>query len=110
MRKTQKNKLIEHWESVKPEFSKALVKQISEDLLKAKTEDERNRLRAIQNSWDNKMKSAGSRYNRFVLAQTFFWEHFHQNWKPAIEEFSNQMKKKAEEPLGKKVDLKLVKK
>ena len=83
---------------------------IEEVINKAKTEDERNKLKAIQNSWDNKMKSAGSKYNRFVLAQTFFWEHFHQNWKPAIEEFSKQMKKKTEEPLGKKVELKLVKK
>ncbi len=41
MKKTEKNKILEHWKSVKPEFSKALIKQISKDLADAKTEDER---------------------------------------------------------------------
>lgn len=48
----------------------------------------RARMRALQDSWDRKMKNAGSKENRFVLAQVFFWEHFHEVWQPAIKEFN----------------------
>ncbi len=53
-----------------------------------KNEDQRKRLQAFQDSWDKKMRGAGSRHNRFVLAQTFFWEHFHDIWHPAIRKYS----------------------
>jgi len=48
-------------------------------------EEQRRRLRSLQESWNKKMRGAGSKYNRFVLAQTFFWEHFHEVWQPAID-------------------------
>ena len=46
----------------------------------------RNRMRTWQDSWDTKMRNAGSSHNRFVLARTFFWEHFHEVWLPTIQE------------------------
>ena len=48
----------------------------------------RLRMRTLQNSWDRKMKHAGSKENRFVLAKAFFWEHFHEVWQPALQEFN----------------------
>ena len=51
-------------------------------------EGQRQRLRSLQESWDKKMRGAGSKHNRFVLAQTFFWEHFYEVWQPAIQQFN----------------------
>jgi hypothetical protein len=48
-------------------------------------EEERKRLKALQDSWNSRMRHAGSEHNRLVLAQTFFWDHFHKNWQPAIQ-------------------------
>ncbi len=63
-------------------------KRLIEDVINS-VDDEgmRLRLRALQDSWDRKMKGAGSPHNRFVLARTFFWEHFHEAWQPSLEEF-----------------------
>ena len=51
----------------------------------------RAKLRSFQESWDRKMKSAGSEHNRYVLAQSFFWEHFHEKWQPAIREINQRI-------------------
>ena len=51
----------------------------------------RTELRSFQESWDSKMKSAGSEHNRYVLAQAFFWEHFHERWQPALREISQRI-------------------
>ena len=63
-------------------------------------EDEatRNKLRAFQRSWETRMKHAGSAHNRFVLAQTIFWEHFHDAWSPAIKGFESLLAAKPEGP------------
>ncbi len=55
-------------------------------------EDMRGRLRALQTSFEKRMKNAGSAHNRFVLVQTFFWDHFHNVWQPALERMNDQMK------------------
>ena len=55
-------------------------------------EDMRGRLRALQASFEKRMKNAGSAHNRFVLAQTFFWDHFHNVWQPGLERMNDQMK------------------
>jgi hypothetical protein len=60
----------------------------------AEDPEQREKLRAFQESWDRKMRHAGSRENRFVLAQTFFWEHFHEVWEPSIKEFSTLLNDK----------------
>jgi hypothetical protein len=52
----------------------------------ARTEDMRERLRALQASWDRTMKHAGPKENRLVLAKTLFWDHFHQVWTPALQQ------------------------
>jgi len=55
-------------------------------------EDLRQRLRSLQASFETKMKHAGSAHNRFVLAQTLFWDNFHNNWEPGILQFSESLK------------------
>ena len=57
----------------------------------AGNDEQKKRLRAIQESWDRKMRKAGSEHNRFVLAQHLFWEHFNNIWNPAIQEFSRDL-------------------
>lgn len=47
---------------------------------------QRKRLRDLQEKWNRRMKGAGSTHNRFVLAQTFFWEHVREVWQPALED------------------------
>lgn len=66
-------------------------RMIREVIDSTRDEDQRARLVAIQNSWDNKMKKAGSRHNRFVLAQHLFWEHFNNIWNPLIQEYSREL-------------------
>ena len=63
-------------------------KMIDEVINSPDDEEQRKSLRALQDSWDKKMKGAGSRHNRFVLAQTFFWEHFHEVWQPSIQKYN----------------------
>jgi hypothetical protein len=55
-------------------------------------EDVRRRLRALQTSFEEKMKHAGSPHNRFVLAQILFWDHFHKTWQPGIEKMNAQLR------------------
>lgn len=59
-------------------------RMINEVINGAKDEKQREKLRAMQESWDRKMKKAGSAHNRFVLAQHLFWEHVNKVWNPAM--------------------------
>ena len=68
-------------------FERERKSMIDEVINSAEDEELRNRLRALQECWDKKMRGAGSRHNRFVLAQTIFWEHFNEVWHPAIRKF-----------------------
>ena len=68
-------------------FERERKRMIDEIINSAKDEEERNRLHALQDSWDKKMRNAGSKYNRFILSQTLFWEHFYEVWQPALEPF-----------------------
>ena len=61
----------------------------------AGSEEQKKSLRVLQASWDKKMRGAVSQHNRFVLAQTFFWEHFHEKWHPAIKEAAGILKGKS---------------
>lgn len=60
------------------------------DALINSQEDEglQKKMRDWQAAWDRKMSHAGSKENRFVLAQSFFWEHFTHVWRPAMGEFN----------------------
>lgn len=59
-------------------------------------EKQREKLWKLQNGWDKRMKGAGSAHNRWVLCQSFFWEHFHEVWNPAIQRFSRTLKEWSE--------------
>ena len=48
----------------------------------------KDQLLQMQASWDKRMRGAGSAHNRFVLAQTFFWDHFHNVWNPRMQELN----------------------
>ena len=67
-------------------------KMIDETIEKAGSEVRKKRLRAMQDSWDNKMKKAGSKHNRLVLAQHLFWEHVEKIWNPSLKEFSRELR------------------
>ncbi len=73
-------------------------KRILDDFLNSiDDEDKKERLIALQKSWDKRMRNAGSVNNRLVLAKTFFWSHFHETWQPAIQEFNEILNGKADE-------------
>ena len=75
-------------------FERERKRMIDEIINSVEDEEQRNRLRAFQESWDKKMRGAGSRHNRFVQAQTLFWEHFHETWQPTIQKFNSLLNSK----------------
>ena len=75
-------------------FERERKRLIEEVIQSARNEKQTEQLRALQASWDKRMRGAGSTHNRFVLAQTFFWDHFHNTWLPAIQEFESALKPK----------------
>jgi sulfite reductase alpha subunit-like flavoprotein len=75
-------------------FERERKKMIDDVIHSANSEEQRERLRNMQKSWDNKMKKAGSKHNRFVMAQHLFWKHVDEVWNPSIQEFSRFLKEK----------------
>jgi hypothetical protein len=71
-------------------FENERKRRIDELINSAGDEEEKERLRALQGSWDKKMRNAGSRHNRFVLAQSLFWEHFYEVWQQALQQLTSQ--------------------
>jgi hypothetical protein len=69
-------------------FERERKEMIDELIHSVKDEGQRSRLRALQDSWEKKMRGAGSSHNRFILAKTFFWEHFYEVWNPAIQKYN----------------------
>ncbi|MEN6624459.1 MAG: DUF3135 domain-containing protein [Smithella sp.] len=68
-------------------------KRLLEEFFNSIKDDEKcRRLRTMQASFDQKMMHAGSGHNRFVLAQTIFWDHFHNVWHPGIQKMSALLK------------------
>lgn len=64
-------------------------KRAIDDLINSVEEEgQRERLRDLQALWDKRVKHAGSPHNRFVLAQTFFWDHLLNNWLPAVRQLN----------------------
>ena len=66
-------------------------KMIAEVIDSTPDDTMREKLLSFQKSWDKRMKAAGSEHNRFVLAQSFFWEHFHEKWQPAIQKVNREL-------------------
>lgn len=75
-------------------FERERRRMIAEVIDSAGSEDLKDRLRQIQATWDKRMKQAGSPHNRYVLAQTFFWEHFYDVWQPALKDLSDTFRLK----------------
>jgi hypothetical protein len=69
-------------------FERERRRLIDEVISSAGDEKLRGRLRSFQESWDRKMRGAGSGHNRFVLAQRLFWEHFQETWQPNIQKLN----------------------
>ncbi|MBW2031557.1 MAG: DUF3135 domain-containing protein [Deltaproteobacteria bacterium] len=72
-------------------FEREKKKMIHKVINGVEDEERKQRLLAFQESWDNRMKAAGSSHNRFLIAQAIFWEHFHGKWHPVIKEFRRLM-------------------
>ncbi len=73
-------------------FERERKRMIDEVINSAPDEEQRNRLRSLQESWDRKMRSAGSQHNRFVIAQHLFWKHVNEVWHPSLQEYSRILK------------------
>jgi len=73
-------------------FERERKRLLDEFFSSVEDEDLRKRLRDLQASFETKMKHAGSAHNRFVLAQTLFWDNFHKNWQPGIQEINDRLK------------------
>jgi hypothetical protein len=69
-------------------FERERKRTIDEFINSVKDDAQRENLRALQDSWDRKMRNAGSKHNSFVLAQTLFWEHFNEVFQPTMQKFS----------------------
>ena len=85
-------------------FEQERKRMINKVINSAGDEAQKKRLKDMQASWDKRMRGAGSKYNRFVMAQTLFWDHFYENWLPAIKKFDLHLNAKPTRP-----SLKLVK-
>lgn len=75
-------------------FERERKKEIGEFINGVADETMRNRLLEVQEAWDKRMRGAGCAHNRFVLAQTFFWDHFHSVWNPRIQELNLLLNRK----------------
>ena len=73
-------------------FERERKRLIDEVINSAGDEEQRTRLLAQQESWDSKMKMAGSTGNRLVLARFLFQKHVEEVWNPAIQKFSRALK------------------
>ena len=71
-------------------FESERKRRIDDLINGARDEEVRDRLRALQDSWDRKMRNAGSRHNRFVLAQCLFWEHFYEVWQQTLQQLHSR--------------------
>ena len=55
-------------------FEREKRRLLNEAINKARSPEEKEKLRTLQNSIDKKMRSAGSEHNRLVLIQKLFWD------------------------------------
>lgn len=73
-------------------FERERKRMVDDVINSAKDEEQRRKLRALQDSWDHQMKKAGSIHNRFVLAQHLFWKHFNEIWCPSMQKYNRILK------------------
>ncbi|MDY6882013.1 MAG: hypothetical protein V2J25_03990 [Desulfatiglans sp.] len=77
----------------RPGFERERRKLLDDFFSSVEDDSRRKRLQALQDSWDEKMRNAGSDHDRFVLAKTLFWKHIEEKWVPALEHWE-QLKKR----------------
>lgn len=74
-------------------FERERKRMIRDVIDSAGDEALRCKLLDLQANWDKRMKGAGSEHNRFVLARTFFWDHFQTSWQPALRRFIEEIER-----------------
>ena len=74
-------------------FEQERKKMIDEVINRAKNEKQKEELKTLQKSWDDKMKKAGSNQNRLVLAKYILMKHMEEVWNPSIQEFGRILKR-----------------
>jgi hypothetical protein len=77
-------------------FERERKRRILEVIESANDEALKGKLLDLQARWDKRMRGAGSEHNRFVLAQTFFWDHFRSTWEPAVSRLKDLFDQKKE--------------
>ncbi|MCU0593860.1 MAG: DUF3135 domain-containing protein [Desulfobacterota bacterium] len=81
-------------------FERERKKMIQEVIESAEHPEQREKLRALQGSWDKRMRGAGSEHNRLVLAQAFFWDHFHTAFRPAVDHLKDLVRQQHDQAAG----------
>ena len=70
-------------------FERERKRMIDEVISSTYNKKTRTTLIKVQESWDNKMRKAGSEHNRLVLAKFILSKHLDEIWKPSLQEFCN---------------------
>ncbi len=76
-------------------FERKCRKMIEDFINSVEDPEIREKLWDLQKAWDKRMQKAGSNHNRFVLAQSFFWDHFYEKWLPTLKGASESLSKNA---------------
>jgi hypothetical protein len=72
-------------------FERERKRMIDEAINSVKDKNQRDRMRALQESWDTEMKYVGSEDQRLALAQHLFWKHINEVWAPSLEQYNSQL-------------------
>ena len=70
-------------------FEKERKRAINELIESVQDDELRNKMNALQESWDTMMKKAGSGENRLIVAQTLFSKYCYEIWSPLIQRFNS---------------------
>ncbi|MBN2060273.1 MAG: DUF3135 domain-containing protein [Deltaproteobacteria bacterium] len=73
-------------------FEQERKRMIEEVINGAKSEKQKDELKALQKSWDDKMRKAGTNHNRLVLAKHILMKHIDEVWNPSLRELSKSLK------------------
>ena len=66
-------------------FERKRKRMIDEVINSAEDDGLKSRLKNLQDAWDKAVKGAGSEDNRLIISQTLFWNHFYNNFYPAVQ-------------------------
>jgi len=74
-------------------FERERKRMIDEAINRVKDKNQRDRMLALQKSWDTEMKYAGSEDQRLALAQHLFWKHINEVWAPSLQQYNSKINK-----------------